>query len=319
MSFTQTTALQLGAGALRQALSEMGLSVSDQAFFWLLGQAYAESGFGLDDMAHMPSGAKNFAFTNNWGAVYCGAKGPKGSVLAAVPTAGCKKGASDSLPGGGTFVPTVTTYASPVEGAKGFVSFVMAIPGVKAVLADGSSTSNDYARALYKAGYFGGFFCGLDGEKSLNQGTIFKSQCEASDRAGKTTAACGPSTKMARATQAEADEMNIRCYALMVDGGANRARKAVGDNPNAPSIIAAGTALTVASGGDTTSTTGRIVKIALFAGALAGIAAWGWPHVSGAAAKSDFLHTLRTRGLNIPGKISSFTLANEPKKRRRKK
>jgi len=260
-TFTQTTALQFGASALQTALAAMGLSVSEQAFFWLLGQAYGESGLGLGDMAHMPSARSNFLGTNNWGAVYCGATTPKGSVLKAVPDATCVRGAGDTIPGGGKFVPNVTKFATPVDGAKGFAAFVMAIPGVTAVFKNSDATSNDYARALYKAGYFGGFKVGDDGEKSLNQGMVFKSQAETAKKNPKTAGNVLP-------TQAEADEANIRAYASMVDNMANAARKAVGSNP-IPMLVASAPALIP----DADSTIGRVAKVG-FAAAVVGAAGY---------------------------------------------
>jgi len=225
MANTQTLVLQAGAATLKEALSSLGISVSEQAFFWLLGQAYAESGLGVSGMDFFKRAKPNFEGTNNWGAVYCGAAGPKGSVKAAVQDAFCKPGAGgDATPGGARFTPSVTNYTSQFKGALGFVSFLAAIPGIKSVLQSSSSTSNDMARTLYKAGYFGGFFCGLDGAKSLNGGQVFKSACDA--------AALNPQKmKFAMSTQAEADEKNIAAYAAMIDNGANMARKAVGSPP----------------------------------------------------------------------------------------
>lgn len=262
-TFTQTTALQFGAATLKAALAAMGLSVSDQSFFWLLGQAYGESGLGLGDMAHMPSAKSNFLGTNNWGAVYCGATTPKGSVLKAVPDATCVRGAGDTIPGGAKFVPNVTKFATPLDGAKGFTAFVMAIPGVAAVFRDASATSNDYARALYKAGYFGGFKVGDDGAPSLNQGLVFKSNAEKAKADPK-------QAKNVLPTQAEADEANIKAYASMVDNMANSARKAVGTAvagiAPAPILVASGTIDLPESNAT------RALKIGLGVGAAGGAA-----------------------------------------------
>lgn len=263
-TFTQTTALQFGAATLKGALAAMGLSLSDQAFFWLLGQAYGESGLGLGDMAHMPSARSNFLGTNNWGAVYCGTSTPKSSVLKAVPDATCQRGAGDTVPGGAKFVPNVTKFATPLDGAKGFTSFVLAIPGVGAVLKDPSGTSNDYARALYKAGYFGGFKVGDDGQPSLNQGLVFKSNAEKAKADPKQAA-------NVMATQAEADEANIAAYARMVDNMAASARKAVGSAP-IPVLVASGT---VDLPGTPMSRALKIgIGFGVAGGAAAGFAAW---------------------------------------------
>lgn len=258
-SFTHTTALQFGAATLKAALTAMGLSLSEQAFFWLLGQAYGESGLGLGDMAHMPGARANFLGTNNWGAVYCGSTAPKGSVLRAAPDATCQRGAGDTIPGGGKFVPNVTKYPSPLSGAKGFVGLVTAIPGMSAVLADPNATTNDFARTLYKVGYFGGFKVGDDGEKSLNQGINFKAQAEKAKLDPK-------NAKNVMATQEEADEANIRDYAHMVDGMANAARKSVGSGP-IPALVASGTVDI-----PTDSMLGRAAKIGVTAGIFGGAA-----------------------------------------------
>jgi hypothetical protein len=275
MSFTQTGALQFGASTLKQALAAMGLSVSEQAFFWLLGQAYGESGLGLDDMAHMPSARANFLGTNNWGAVYCGATTPKGSVLKAVPDATCKRGAGDQVPGGASFVPNVTKFASPVDGAKGFTSFVMAIPGVTTVFKDASGTTNDFARALYRAGYFGGCHVGLDGAKSLNQGQSFlsnaqklKAQIDANPDVMISCAGKRKGSSLLHDAQADADEANIREYASMVDNMANVARKAVGSSPLPIPILVANGAVDIPP----SSPVARALKIGFGAAAIGGAA-----------------------------------------------
>jgi hypothetical protein len=280
MGLTQTFVLQTGAAVLKQALASMGISVSDQAFFWLLGQAYGESGLGFGDMSHMPSGAANFKGTNNWGAVYCGTSTPKGSVLKAVPDASCVRGAGDTVPGGGKFVPNVTKFATPIDGAKGFVGLVMAIAGMPAVLANGSSTTNDYARTLYKVGYFGGCHVGEDGAKSLNQGMSFKSnadklraQVDADPNVMISCAGKRKGSSLLHATQAEADEANIKEYASMVDGMANNARKAA-TSPLLPGVTS--TPILVASGAVDIppSPLARAAKIGIGFG-IAGGAAYG--------------------------------------------
>lgn len=227
---TSTEVLRDGFAALKQAVADLGVSVTDPALYWLLGQGYLESGLGYGDMSHMPS-AKHFANTNNVGAVYwpSDSNPPNPYTDRWVP-------GRDVQPGGQTFVPKIAAYPTLVDGFKGFLT-VFQRYGRDALdpIRTSGATPSDLARGLYLHGYFGGCHVGLDGEKSLNRGQVFLSQAKAlqakiqADPAVVVSCAGKrPGSTLLHDTQAAADEANIAEYAQMIANGANMARKALG-------------------------------------------------------------------------------------------
>lgn len=222
-----TAILQAGATALAQAAQENGLTLSDQARFWVIGKAYAESGLGA---INPPSAFAQFDGTNNWGAVYW-----PSSTQPPNPFSTSFKGGKDSAPGGVPFTSMIAVYPTQVDGAKGMLYVYRKYGDVMPVLADPKSTSYDFARVLYKHGYFGGCHVGRDGAPSLNLGQSFKKRADqlaAMDPSS--TVKCVGTRKVSDLlldTQAAADDANIREYARMIDNGAAQARAAVGAPP----------------------------------------------------------------------------------------
>lgn len=224
---SSTAILQAGATALAQAAQENGLSLSDQARFWILGKAYAESGLGA---ASPPSAFAQFDGTNNWGAVYWPSRTQPPN-----PFSTSFKEGKDTAPGGVGFTSLIAVYPTQVDGAKGMLYVYRRYGDVMPVLADPKSTSYDFARVLYKHGYFGGCHVGRDGAPSLNLGQSFKKRA---DQLAATlvndpnaTVKCVGTRKVSdllKDTQAAADDANIREYARMIENGANAARAAVG-------------------------------------------------------------------------------------------
>lgn len=201
---TTNQALQAGRQALAQAAQELGLVLSEQALYWLLGQAYRESGLGVLGGVY-----GQFEGTNNWGAVYwpSEAKPPN-------PFSTSWKPGGDVNPGSGAVKTRIAVYPSMLDGAKGFLSVVRAY-GQEALNALQSGSIFDFSKALYKRGYYVGYHCGEDGGVSLRLG-----------KAGGCPASSTSSRIIRMPTQAEADEANIRDYANLIQAGANEARKA---------------------------------------------------------------------------------------------
>ena len=227
---TPTAILQAGWAALDQALRENSLTMSDQARYWILGKAYRESGLGAVDP---PSVFAQFDGTNNWGAVYWPSRTSPPNPFSLE----FKEG-HDTAPGGVPVTTLIAVYATQVDGAKGMLFVYRKDGDVIPVLADPNATTYDFARALYKHGYFGGCNVGRDGAPSLNRGQSFAKRADqlAAMLASNpnATVQCVGTRRVVdilKDTQAAADDANIREYARMIDSGASAARAAMGAPP----------------------------------------------------------------------------------------
>lgn len=201
---TTNQALQSGRQALAQAAQELGIVLSEQALYWLLGQAWRENGLGLVSSV-AGSKTEQFLGTNNWGSVYWPSETQPPN-----PYSKSWKPGRDYNPAKGWHDTRIAVYETPVDGAKGFLSVVKRY-GQEAMNALASGTVQDFSRALYKRGYYVGYYCGQDKQPSL--------------RLGRVNETCAKDAKLLP-TQAEADEANIRDYANLIQAGANEARKA---------------------------------------------------------------------------------------------
>jgi hypothetical protein len=217
---SSTAIMQAGAAALAQAAV-----LSDQARYWILGKAYRESCLGASGV---PAGCSQFDGTNNWGAVYWpNAVSPPNRF-----TTSWKTG-NDSYYGK-PVTTMIAVYPTQVDGAKGLLSVYEKYGDILPVLADPKATVYDFAKALYKHGYFMGCHVGRDGAPSLNRGQSFAKRAEQLGAAlandPNATVKCVGTRKIANIlmdTQVEADDANIREYANMINGGANVARAAL--------------------------------------------------------------------------------------------
>ena len=201
---TTNQALQTGRAALAQAALDLGMPLSEQALYWLLGQAYRESGLGVLGGIY-----GQFEGTNNWGAVYWPSETKPPN-----PFSTSWKGGGDVNPASGAYKTRIAVYPSMLDGAKGFLSVVRAY-GQEALNALASGTVMDFSRALYKRGYYTGYHCGEDGGVSLRLGK--PSPCPVASTSSRI---------LRMPTQAEADEANIRDYGNLIQAGANEARRA---------------------------------------------------------------------------------------------
>jgi hypothetical protein len=231
-----TRILQEGQAALAQAVLDLSMQVSSRAIYWLLGQAYAESGLGAEDLG---GGFSQFKGTNNWGAVYWFGNPPKSPN----PFSTRFTDGRDTNPGGVPFKSKISVYDSQLDGAKGFLSVFRAY-GADALgpLATGE-TPLDMARGLYKHGYFTGCHVGLDGAPSLLKGHVLlaealalKAKVDANPTIMISCAGRRSGASMLHATQFAADEANIAEYAQMISNGAAAARKA-NSAPPEPKLV----------------------------------------------------------------------------------
>lgn len=201
---TTNQALQQGRIAIQEAARSLGLILSEQAAYWLLGQAYRENGLGVMSSV-AGSNTEQFLGTNNWGSVYW-----PSDTQSPNPYSTSWKEGRDFNPAGGWHMTRIAVYPTMVDGAKGFLSVVKRY-GQETLNALASGTVMDFSRALYKRGYYVGYYCGQDKQPSL--------------RLGRVNETCAKGSKLLP-TQAEADEANIRDYANLIQAGANEARKA---------------------------------------------------------------------------------------------
>ena len=220
---TPTEIYRNGFAALTQAAAENHVGMTDQAKFWILGKAYRESGLGADNP---PAVFKQFDGTNNWGAVYWPSRNSPPNPFSLEYKEG-----HDTVYGS-PVTTLIAVYANQVDGAKG-VLYIYRKYGtdVTSVLADPNATTYDFAKALYKHGYFLGCYVGRDSTRYAARAKQLADQLAANPNA---TVQCVGTRKIAdilKDTQAQADDANIREYARMIDGGAAEARAANGQQP----------------------------------------------------------------------------------------
>lgn len=229
-----TRIFQDGRAALAQAILDTGVKVSDSALYWLLGQAYAESGLGAEDLG---GGFSQFKGTNNWGAVYWFGNPPRSPNKFSTRF----NDGQDTNPGGVPFTSKIAVYSSQVDGAKGFLNVFQAYGQDALGPLTSGQTTREMAQGLYKHGYFTGCHVGLDGAPSLlkgksflNEARVLKAKVDANPNISISCAGKRTGASLLHATQAEADQANISEYAQMITNGATMSRRANSASPEPP-------------------------------------------------------------------------------------